>query len=54
MLKKVYGKMKIETKEVRKLNNSAGYIPMKADDIGKEYVVLTQKELDYLLGRKLE
>ena len=46
--------MKIETKEVKTLNNHSGYIPMPKSEIGKEYIVMTQKELDYLMGRRYE
>ena len=44
--------VKIEVKEVKKLNNTAGYISMKKEDVGKEYLVMTQKDLDYVLGRE--
>lgn len=47
-------KINIVTKEVRNLNQSNGYISMPRDSIGKEFVVMTQEELEFLLGRKLE
>lgn len=47
-------KMNITTKEVKTLNATSGYIQMPKSEVGKEFLVLTQKELEFLLGRKLE
>jgi hypothetical protein len=47
-------KIKIITKEVKKHNNTAGYIPMRLDEIGKEFVVMSLRDLEFLVGRKLE
>lgn len=41
-------------KEVKKQNNSAGYIAMPASEIGKQWIVMTEAELELLLGRKLK
>jgi hypothetical protein len=46
--------MKIVSKEVKKLNNTSGYIPMKYDEVGKEFIVMTLRELEFLIGRKYE
>ena len=41
-------------KTVKKQNSSSGYISMPKSEIGKDYYVITAKELEILLGRKLE
>ena len=46
--------MEIKTREVKKHNNTSGYIQMPKKDIGKEFVVMTLEELEFMVGRKLE
>jgi hypothetical protein len=41
-------------KTVKKLNNSTCYIAMPKSEEDKEYYVLTEKELELILGRKIE
>lgn len=42
----------LQRKEVRKHNATAGYISMPLEDVGKEYLVMTLQDLEFLLGRK--
>lgn len=44
--------LQIDTKEVKKLNDSSGYIPMSKNSIGETFIVITQRDLDYLLNRE--
>lgn len=41
--------MKIETKQVKRLNKHSGYIPMKKEEVGQEFIVLS-KDLEHLIG----
>ena len=41
-------------KTVKKQNATSGYISMPASEIDKEYYVLSKKELELIIGKKVE